>query len=1045
MSKRLFLFATAVMLAVFGVFAVYASNSPQKSVVTSKVKTVQKKKFQMIRSNGTEAATAATPLFFDDFEGTNPTWWPDASWNNTGDPDPNTGRQFSRKSTWEYTDSSYSSPTHSWHNLVNANQDLDFLFSPVFHVPDSVTIDGITSVLKGGFIQFMAKKGGKGILNVFVSAATPLWEVVSDDPHSGANNYNMTQPSNPMLHQWLISPKIDLTGKTAPKLDFWHNYISEDKWDYLAVDVSTDSFATYTNLAYYTGEQDAYTEVNLDLSAFAGEQIWFRFRYVADYGATADNAHWDVDDILVADGTDTVFFSGAETEPDPFTKAGFMGGTSVAAFNTEQDWGLVDLGNVLLKGVKPGVDARLAFQWTTSGDTTLTGAGIYVDDVSVIPMGMQHVDLEAVGAAGLNNAALGRPLNAKVVVANAGLDTLSGRISWLAKVFKNVTPDSSALVGNMVGFQQVSGFTPDSVIYIPTLQNTRWVPKEPGDYTLDVDVIFNGDTYMSNNNVKVDFTVLGPPFAIPVYREDFEPRAGQTSLADFGWTVDNGGGGSHTWVYDTWIYGWGPVISGYFYDWTADSASAAQALDETLTSPEIDISKVNSHNVLFLNCYIYFRPGHAGLGAPWGAQPSDMTIQYSVDGGAWQQAFYWADNDTLPGDYNRWPQTRLGVPYYHKTDMVLPGAAGGKTLQIRVNFTSTNSYLFGINFDEVIIYQGLINPLLGKVKDVPNDNGKQVRLNWMRSWNDLMTAKGEGLQNPVTHYNVWRGFGIPGAGEARHVTSTEAMLRGAAGMKIGDKVIVDDNNMLWELVGTVPAMGWKFYSYVAPTLEDSVSTSFMVSAHLTNPMVFDYSNISAGISIDNLAPHIPGGLTGGQVDSHVKIVWQPVTDNDLMFYTVYRSQGNGNLVRLTRTTSTSYVDANVTLEKTYHYAITATDFGWNESQKSEKLSVSVTSVNEKVSNAIPTDYALNQNYPNPFNPTTEIRYAIPKSANVTISIYNVFGQKVRTLVTGYKSAGYYVANWNGRSDNGREVSSGIYFYEIHAGTFTATKKMTLMR
>jgi len=1043
MSKKLFVLTTLVMFVVFTAFTAFALNSAKKPVVNAKKLSLPKASISMIRSNGDRVNMAAVPLFSDDFEGTQDSWWPDASWNNTDSP--NGGREFSQ-STWEYTDAESYSASHSWHNLTNVNQHLDFLISPVFHVPTVVTIDGVTSELKGGFINFMAKMDStnSAVLRVYVSDATPLWNVSDADPHSGANNYNMTQPDVPQIRQWLISPQIDLSAATAPKLVFWHNYISELEWDYLAVDASTDSFQTYTNLAVYTGAQKDYVADTLDLSAFAGKKIWFRFRYTSDEGYTEKDAHWNVDDILVADGADTIFYDGAEGASSPFTMAGFGGGdpNGIAAINSPiGDWTKVDLGNILLKGAKPGSDVRMAFQWSTAG-RTVDGTGIYIDDVNVIPMGKQHVDVEAIGAAGLAQARLGVPLNAQVVVANVGLDTLVGRITWTAKVIKHVTADSSVIVGTMVGLKQVTGFVPDSTIRIETLENTRWIPMDPGNYTFDVDVILNGDTYMANNNAKVDFEVLGPPFAIPVYRQDFEPRAGEASLEDFGWTVTNKT--DHGWVYDSWIYGMGPSLSGYFYGWTGDSASAAMPIDATITSPVIDISNVNPHNVLFMNCYIYFRPGHGGLPAPWGTQFSEISVEYSVDGGAWQQAFYWVDDDTLPGDINRWPRTPEGVPYWHKTDLVLPGAAGGDQLQVRVVFKSDNSYVFGINFDEIVIYQGLINPLLGKVMDVPNDNGKQVRLQWMRSWNDLNLTPGTSLQTPVTHYNVWRGIEANGT-EARHFATTKEMLKNAAEMKIGDKVISDDHHMLWEYMGSVPAMGWKYYSYVAPTTEDSLETSFMVSAHTVNPNIFDYSNVSAGISIDNLAPHVPGGLTGAETDFHAVIGWDSVPDEDLMFYTVYRKDANGNWVRLTRTTDNSYVDTNVQLEKTYYYAVTATDFGWNESEKSPELPIFVTSVDGKLTNAIPTDYALNQNYPNPFNPTTEIRYAIPKSANVTISIYNVYGQKVRTLVAGHKSAGYYVATWNGRADDGHEVSSGVYFYEIHAGKYTATKKMTLMR
>ncbi len=89
---------------------------------------------------------------------------------------------------------------------------------------------------------------------------------------------------------------------------------------------------------------------------------------------------------------------------------------------------------------------------------------------------------------------------------------------------------------------------------------------------------------------------------------------------------------------------------------------------------------------------------------------------------------------------------------------------------------------------------------------------------------------------------------------------------------------------------------------------------------------------------------------------------------------------------------------------------------------------------------VPVEYALYQNYPNPFNPTTTVRFAVAKPGNVTIAVYNMLGQRVATLVNGYFQAGTYAATWDGTG-----MPSGVYFYKIEAGDFTAVKKMTLVR
>ncbi len=95
---------------------------------------------------------------------------------------------------------------------------------------------------------------------------------------------------------------------------------------------------------------------------------------------------------------------------------------------------------------------------------------------------------------------------------------------------------------------------------------------------------------------------------------------------------------------------------------------------------------------------------------------------------------------------------------------------------------------------------------------------------------------------------------------------------------------------------------------------------------------------------------------------------------------------------------------------------------------------------------LPTEFALNQNYPNPFNPTTTISYTLPEASHVTLTIYNVLGQKVRTLVNNkLATAGTHVQKWDGRDELGHKVASGIYFYKLEANKFSAIKKMILMK
>ncbi len=94
----------------------------------------------------------------------------------------------------------------------------------------------------------------------------------------------------------------------------------------------------------------------------------------------------------------------------------------------------------------------------------------------------------------------------------------------------------------------------------------------------------------------------------------------------------------------------------------------------------------------------------------------------------------------------------------------------------------------------------------------------------------------------------------------------------------------------------------------------------------------------------------------------------------------------------------------------------------------------------------PEVFALANNYPNPFNPATTIQYALPQAADVELTVYNVVGQAVRTLVAEHQSAGRYVVEWDATNDSGHSLSSGMYFYRLQAGgEFREVKKMLLLK
>jgi len=90
-------------------------------------------------------------------------------------------------------------------------------------------------------------------------------------------------------------------------------------------------------------------------------------------------------------------------------------------------------------------------------------------------------------------------------------------------------------------------------------------------------------------------------------------------------------------------------------------------------------------------------------------------------------------------------------------------------------------------------------------------------------------------------------------------------------------------------------------------------------------------------------------------------------------------------------------------------------------------------------------FSLDQNYPNPFNPSTTISYRLADQRDVTLTVFNILGQVVKSLVHDVQPSGSYTVRWDGTNDRGTPVSSGMYIYRLRAGSFVQSKKMMLLK
>lgn len=302
-------------------------------------------------------------------------------------------------------------------------------------------------------------------------------------------------------------------------------------------------------------------------------------------------------------------------------------------------------------------------------------------------------------------------------------------------------------------------------------------------------------------------------------------------------------------------------------------------------------------------------------------------------------------------------------------------------------------------------------PFITSIRDIPDDQGKQVRVIWYKSVHDTL---GDSLR--IGQYNLWRRVGF--------------------------------NNNLWDFIATIPAARFQQYAYVAPTLYDSSRTLgirwsvFKVSAHTANGTQIYFSAADSGYSVDNLPPNAPANLSGAFVADRVNLGWTVPPDPDIEMYAVYRSTVPdfipSTLNQIGTTPTNSFVDQNIGGSPAFYYCVAALDTTGNRGAFSSQIRVVVTEVGG--GNTQPTEFALYQNYPNPFNPSSVVRYDVPFGSHVTIRVFDLLGREVATLVDEQKSAGTHEARVHGET-----LASGVYLYRMQAGAYVSVKKMVLTK
>jgi hypothetical protein len=300
------------------------------------------------------------------------------------------------------------------------------------------------------------------------------------------------------------------------------------------------------------------------------------------------------------------------------------------------------------------------------------------------------------------------------------------------------------------------------------------------------------------------------------------------------------------------------------------------------------------------------------------------------------------------------------------------------------------------------------------IDDVPNDQGKQVRIIWDKFVDDGVAV------DPIVTYLVKR---------------------------------FDGDSSVWTAVGQQPAHGSMRYALVVPTLYDStasgmVLTTFKVVAISQGGAVYE-SDPADGYSIDNLVPAAPANVAASAQLATIDLSWDEAIDEDFDYFAIYRGTTAGfdpsGTTPIATLTGLSFSDQTVTPGVTYYYKMSAFDFSGNESDYSDEVSALISGIEDEEGPEIPDTYVMAQNYPNPFNPTTSIKFGLPEQSEIKIVIYNILGKPVRTLAKGTFAAGYHTMNWNGRNHLGNQVGAGTYIYRLESKSTNVTKKMILIK
>ena len=392
--------------------------------------------------------------------------------------------------------------------------------------------------------------------------------------------------------------------------------------------------------------------------------------------------------------------------------------------------------------------------------------------------------------------------------------------------------------------------------------------------------------------------------------------------------------------------------------------------------------------------------------------------------------------------------------------------------QFTIGCCGANIHIESSNIIESSIYEGGGSPVVGPLEltnsklintsinlpaatvDVSNSIVDYNGSNGLIFGNGLIEysqfkGNGEGVAVQITGL---QGYNVGGSVSILHSTITQ----NSVGIQITNANIItfNYNNIFDNTVYNVENLSGiditATYNYWGTSDPDEIAETIFDYYDDINYGIVDYSNYLDTPDTD--APvSSPNNVIKSASGSDVQLLWQANPESDLAGYKVYYGSPTGysfdNVIDVGNVTS--YTLSGVSVSDTIAVTAYDIDADGNDDQIEGHESWFAyagypTGVEENLF-SLPKSFYISQNYPNPFNPETTISFSIPKDSKVEISIYNVKGQKIKTLTNENLQSGYYKVIWNGKDENDKSVSSGIYFYKMETDNFSLIKKCILLK